>query len=114
MSSDSERICTTCGHTGEPGRYTPGSFLIEVVLWLCLIVPGLVYSLWRLSARRDVCAKCGASTLLPLDAPLARRFVQTNGLQQATAAPSGQHVAQSAGSYSVGSALGRLVGRLMR
>lgn len=113
MSNTRSRICTTCGHIGAPASHTPGSMRIEAVLWLCLIVPGLIYSLWRLSARRDACAKCAAATLLPLDAPMAQRFIQANGLQPLTQAQALPTVL-SAGSYSLGSALGRLVGRLLR
>jgi hypothetical protein len=113
MSSDSSRICTTCGHLGEPASHTPGSMRIEAVLWLCLIVPGLIYSLWRLSARREVCGKCGATTLLPLDAPLAQRFMQAHQLQAPTPAGASPTVL-SAGSYSLGAAVGKLVGRVLR
>lgn len=44
--------------------------LLEVVLWLCLLLPGVIYSLWRLSARRRVCAACGAH-VVPSDTPVA-------------------------------------------
>ena len=47
--------CVTCGTTGRPKRVTRGSLLIELVLWLCFIVPGLIYSLWRLSTRHTAC-----------------------------------------------------------
>lgn len=73
---DREKLCPTCGHVGRPARHTPGSFLIEVVLWLCFLVPGVIYSLWRVSARRDVCSKCGAQQLLPLDTPRAAEITQ--------------------------------------
>ena len=67
------RICTTCGHVGRPVSETPGSGLIELVLWLCFILPGLIYSLWRLNRRHDVCSACSAATLLPLDRPPCRQ-----------------------------------------
>ena len=78
--SDTSRICTTCGHIGEPASATPGSFRIEVLLWLCFLLPGFIYSLWRLNRRHDACAKCGAATLLPLDSPVARTFAAQHGL----------------------------------
>jgi hypothetical protein len=68
-------VCTTCGHHGPSKSRVRGSFLIEIVLWLCFIVPGLVYSLWRLSTRGHVCAACGATTLVPADSPVGRKLL---------------------------------------
>jgi hypothetical protein len=42
-------ICQDCGAQGTPKSHTRGSILIELVLWLLFIIPGLLYSLWRLS-----------------------------------------------------------------
>lgn len=66
------RYCRNCGSIAKPRKHTPGSFLIEIVLWCCFLVPGVIYSLWRLSARREVCAKCGAGNLIPPDSPNAQ------------------------------------------
>ena len=66
------RVCKQCGTVAEPKSDTPGSFLIEVVLWLCFLVPGLIYSLWRLSRRRLVCPACGSGELVPVDTPVGR------------------------------------------
>jgi hypothetical protein len=68
-----DRYCTVCGHTGKPKTVTRGSFLIEVVLWLALIVPGVIYSLWRLTTRHKCCAKCGSTLIVPTDSPRALR-----------------------------------------
>jgi len=64
--------CKDCGTIAAPATDTPGSILIELVLWLCFIIPGLIYSLWRHNKRHDVCAKCGGAHLIPPDSPLAR------------------------------------------
>lgn len=50
--------CPNCSFEGEAKTKTPGSFLIELVLWLCFLIPGLIYSIWRLSARGKVCPRC--------------------------------------------------------
>lgn len=63
--------CMTCGADGEGATRTRGSIGIEVVLWLCFLVPGLIYSLWRLSSRRQVCATCGSESIVPYSAPAA-------------------------------------------
>ncbi len=69
-------VCTTCGHHGPTRAHTRGSLAIEIVLWLAFILPGLVYSLWRLSSRRQVCASCGAESILPADSPVGRRMLR--------------------------------------
>lgn len=66
------QVCKRCHTVAEPRKETPGSLAIEVVLWLCFLVPGLVYSLWRLSRRHDVCRACGSRDLVPLDSPVGR------------------------------------------
>lgn len=65
--------CQHCGFIGQPKTFTKGSFLIEVALWLMLIVPGLIYSLWRVtSGRYKGCPTCGAPNMIPADSPKAR------------------------------------------
>lgn len=76
----SARHCMTCGGEGQPRSAVKGSILIEIVLWLCFIVPGLIYSLWRMNSRAGVCAACGSTTLVPVDSPSAqahRKSLQT-------------------------------------
>lgn len=68
-------VCTTCGHHGQAVVKTRGSILIEIVLWLLLIVPGLIYSIWRVSSRADACASCGAATLVPDTSPIGRKLL---------------------------------------
>ena len=69
-------ICTHCGHAGKPKTHTKGSLLIEIVLWLSFLVPGLIYSLWRLTTRQKVCRKCGTPNLVPTDTPRGRKLLE--------------------------------------
>lgn len=62
-------ICGRCGQRGATRTVTRGSFLIEVVLWLAFLVPGLIYSIWRLTTRQAACATCGATDLIPESSP---------------------------------------------
>lgn len=66
------RVCTVCHHQGQAKQRTSGSMGIELVLYLFFIVPGLIYSLWRLSTRKWVCASCGAEALVPPDSPAGK------------------------------------------
>lgn len=71
-----EQVCKECGYIGKPKRMTKGSFFIELVLWICFLIPGLIYSLWRLTTRFNVCRKCGHKVLIPVDSPLGKQFVE--------------------------------------
>jgi len=69
-------VCATCGHHGPTRANTQGSLAIELVLWLALLLPGLIYSLWRLGGRRQVCGSCGSDALIAADSPVARRLLR--------------------------------------
>ena len=64
-----ELVCLNCGYIGKPKKVTKGSFAIEIILWLLMIVPGVVYSIWRLTTRHEACPTCGAINMIPLDSP---------------------------------------------
>ncbi len=64
--------CTTCGHEGPGKTVTRGAMLIEIVLWLCFLVPGLIYSIWRHSSKYKACASCGRRALVPPSSPVAQ------------------------------------------
>ena len=50
--------CPNCKYEG-PGKYfTKGSFLIELCLWFIFIVPGFIYSIWRLTNKGYICPRC--------------------------------------------------------
>lgn len=80
-----KRLCIRCGTEGRPKRHMAGSFIFEVCLFLiamaCLflfLVPGLImlgcallYSLWRLTTKKQVCRACGSDELIPPDSPAA-------------------------------------------
>lgn len=80
-------VCTTCGHCGPAAVRTRGSFGIELVLWLFFLVPGLIYSLWRLTTRGKACASCGSSTLVAPDSPVGRRLLAEQAPAAGTAPP---------------------------
>jgi len=68
-------VCMRCEDRVDPVRVTPGSIWIELVLWLALIVPGLVYSIWRLANRHSGCPNCGSADLVPLYSSAAKRVL---------------------------------------
>ena len=108
-----ELVCTACGHVGTTKTITKGHFALEVVLWLCFLVPGFIYSVWRHTSRYEACPVCGNQNLLPKTAPMAQKFLKENlpeklVIRQEVARP------PSKAAQSAGHALGRLVGKLFK
>ena len=68
-------VSTTCGVVGKPRVRNRGSSAIEIILYLFLIVPGLLYSFWRMGRKDRHCRSCGAATVIPADSPMAQRYL---------------------------------------
>lgn len=63
--------CTTCGSEAPAQTVTRGSIGIELVLWLFFLVPGLIYSVWRLTTKHRACKVCGSTAIIPPHSPQA-------------------------------------------
>ena len=68
-------ICPRCGTTSDARSQPDGSCSIEGVLWLFLILPGLIYSLWRLSTYKHRCPGCKAA-MIRTDSPEGSRQLE--------------------------------------
>ena len=55
--------CTSC-HNQTSKPQTKGSGWIEFILWICYIIPGVIYSIWRRSGA-STCPFCKNNTLIP-------------------------------------------------
>jgi predicted RNA-binding Zn-ribbon protein involved in translation (DUF1610 family) len=71
-----EFICGNCGYIGKTKKATKGSFWIELALWLFLILPGLIYSIWRITSRHFICPTCGSPELIPVDSPRGKKLIK--------------------------------------
>ena len=71
-----ELICTNCGYRGGAKRITKGGILMEIVLWLMLLLPGLIYSIWRLASRYKGCPQCGAGNMIPTNSPKGQQLIE--------------------------------------
>ncbi len=71
-------VCAACGTPGNPKSTTRGSIGIEIILWMCLFLPGLIYSIWRLSTRYNACPACGSREMIPANSPTGRRLLAQN------------------------------------
>jgi hypothetical protein len=68
-------ICESCLSIEQPQRELRGSFAIEFILWLLLILPGLAYALWRRRGQYLVCRTCGSDRVLEQDSPQGRNLL---------------------------------------
>lgn len=75
VDAGAQMICPHCGTRGQPAVRTRGSFAIELVLWLCLILPGLVYSIWRITSREQVCPACKSPGMIQVNTPRGQQLV---------------------------------------
>jgi hypothetical protein len=57
-------LCTDCLHVAVPDTLLEGFDVLELLGWLCLAVPGLVYCWWRHLNRHKVCPLCGGMDLV--------------------------------------------------
>jgi rubredoxin len=69
-------VCKSCGHVGAVKNDAKGSILIEIVLWCCFLLPGIIYTLWRDSSRYKKCPVCGSTEIIPLNSPIGREVVE--------------------------------------
>jgi hypothetical protein len=63
--------CMMCGSDMWPRKIVRGSFFIEIILWLCFLVPGIIYTIWRLTTKKQACSVCGSEAVVPAYAPAA-------------------------------------------
>jgi len=61
-------ICRSCGTVAEPKTLKKGTPSLEVLLWLCFLLPGIAYSIWRWNTRYKACPTCGGSVVTDYDA----------------------------------------------
>ena len=53
-------VCPSCDYVGEAVELPKGSRKKEIILWCCLLVPGMLYTMWRQSrdGRYLGCPRC--------------------------------------------------------
>jgi hypothetical protein len=58
-------ICPSCHYVGESKGIAKGSRKIEITLWCCFILPGMLYTMWRQSrdGQYQGCPQCHAANV---------------------------------------------------
>lgn len=57
--------CLRCGYTGKMKEVRPGSAVITFILLWLFVIPALIYSQWRWSARKKTCPRCQNTEVIP-------------------------------------------------
>jgi hypothetical protein len=52
--------CHICGKDGKGKKVLAGSAGVELLMWIFFLLPGVLYSLWRHSAKSYQCPHCQA------------------------------------------------------
>jgi len=69
-------FCTTCNTVGPAPFSMRGSVIVELVLWCCGLLPGLLYSWWRSTTSTRRCKVCGSTAVIPLSSPRAQAVMK--------------------------------------
>jgi hypothetical protein len=71
---DSRYICVNCLAVGKKVEKANGHWFIGALLFIAGVIPGLLYSAWRLSTIKHVCPCCGLESMIPVDSPRGREL----------------------------------------
>jgi hypothetical protein len=69
-------VCTRCHTVARPKTRTGGSFVLEILLWLMFLLPGLIYTLIRSASTAKVCPACGSADLVPTSSPVGQQVLK--------------------------------------
>lgn len=73
----SQLVCTTCHTVGRTKTQVKGTMITEIILWIFFLVPGILYSIWRLASKQKVCAACGSPALVPVTTAVGKNLTAT-------------------------------------
>lgn len=68
-------ICTNCGSRNIE-KIAKGSCLMEIVLFLLLFIPWIIYVIWRQTNVTLRCKNCKSYNIIPIDSPKGRRLLK--------------------------------------
>lgn len=76
-SGDFLILCNECHYVGPPRRKQKGNYFICLILLMLLLVPGILYALWRIfSSRIRYCPQCNSEHVIPTHSVAARSKVK--------------------------------------
>ena len=72
-------VCLDCQSVAKSGKWKPEPFHLVrfagvLFLYLCYVIPGVLYTLWRIHTRPRVCRACESPRIVPEGSPRARQL----------------------------------------
>jgi len=77
-SSKEAMVCKQCEAVGVPQTDMPGNLAIGCMLFLFFALPGIIYSVWRLMNKAEVCPHCGSEDMVPKNTPAGKRIIESH------------------------------------
>jgi len=71
----SDEICADCGSREPAILKNRGYAWMEILCWLALVLPGIIFSIWRRARRHWVCAYCGNPSMISIHSKRARWMI---------------------------------------
>lgn len=73
--SQPTHICLHCETPCAPDYEKPGNLFFEIILWCMFLLPGVLYTYWRVDSAKPVCPSCRGATV-PVDSPRGKRLMR--------------------------------------
>ncbi len=79
-------VCIKCGHLDYPSKYTEGTFIGELCLWIVfgaisfattwilLFIP-FAFTLYRAISKKQVCSLCNSTEIIPENSPNGKNLL---------------------------------------
>ena len=67
-------VCSICSYKDKPITFRRGSGKLEIALWICGILPGLLYTLWRNYTAILVCPNCERASMISTKSSYGQRL----------------------------------------
>ena len=71
-------VCSKCGEVGLALRVKNGNIIMEVLLWLLFLLPGIIYTTWRNATSYLACSSCGSRDIIPARSPKGKALIAQN------------------------------------
>lgn len=69
-------ICTSCWTQQVPKKVNVWSWALELVLYIFLLIPWVIYSCWRVSNARLQCSYCNSNSIVWIDSPMWKKLLK--------------------------------------
>ena len=76
MGNNQQVVCESCNEQTMSVTKMKGTMLINIVLLVCMVVPGVLYFVWRLTTKHKACGSCGSDQILPINSLKGKKLLK--------------------------------------